>query len=114
MNEQKVRGALGLCAKARKLACGDFAVKRSIQTGEAFLVLVDERASEGTQKRIKFLCESCEVPLFVIPESVGAAYSVGRDSCLLFGVLDENLAVLVENAVTASDAPQKGRPPKNE
>lgn len=102
MNEQKLRGAIGLCARARKLACGDFAVKRSIQMGMAYLVLIDERASQGTQKRLRYLCDVCEeTPYYVIPQSVQAAHAAGRDSCLLFAVEDENLAILVEKAVNA-------------
>ena len=101
MNEQKIRGAIGLCARARKLACGDFAVKRSIQTGEAFLVLIDERAAQGTQNRVQYLCDACDVPYHVIPATLSAAHAAGRDSCLLFAVLDENLATLAQRAFDA-------------
>lgn len=103
MNEQKLKGAIGLCARARKLACGDFAVKRSVQMGMAYLVLIDDKASEGTAKRMRYLCEACDVPYYMIPQSANAARAAGRDSCLLFAVEDENLAILVENAVKAPD-----------
>ncbi|MBP3371137.1 MAG: hypothetical protein J6L88_01270 [Clostridia bacterium] len=101
MNEQKLRGAIGLCARARKLSCGDFAVKRSVQMGMAYLVLIDDKASEGTAKRLRYLCDVCDTPCYTIPQSVGAARAAGRDSCLLFAVEDENLAILVENAIKA-------------
>lgn len=96
-----MRGAIGLCARARKLACGDFAVKRSIQTGEACLVLIDERAAQGTCSRVQYLCRACGVQYRMLPASLGAAQAAGRDSCLLFAVLDENLAILAMRAFDA-------------
>ncbi len=95
MRDQKIRGAIGLCARAGKLACGDFAVKRSVQMGTACLVLIDERAAEGTRKRLQYLCETCEVPYRELPASVEAAVYAGKSNCLLFAVQDENLAKLV-------------------
>lgn len=104
MREDKLRGAIGLCARARRLACGDFAVKRSIQTGQAHLVLIDARAAQGTQNRVRYLCDACGVPYYTLPERVNAAHAAGRDSCLLFAVEDGNLAVLVARAFDAPDA----------
>lgn len=101
MNETKMRGAIGLCARARKLACGDFAVKRAVQMGDACLVLIDERAAEGTRNRLQYLCRVCDVPYRMLPQSLCAAQAAGRDSCLLFAVLDENLAVLIMRAFDA-------------
>ena len=98
MGDQKIRGAIGLCARAGKLACGDFAVKRSVQMGTAWLVLIDERAAEGTKKRLQYLCGTCEVPYLELPASVEAAVYAGKSNCLLFAVQDENLAKLVCNA----------------
>ena len=95
MRDEKVRGAVGLCARAGKLACGDFAVKRSVQMGTAWLVLIDERAAEGTRKRLQYLCRTCEVPYLELPASVEAAAYAGKSNCLLFAVQDENLAKLV-------------------
>ena len=97
MNDQKMRGAIGLCAKAGKLACGDFAVKRSIQMGTAQLVLIDERAADGTRKRLQYLCREFEVPCRELPQSVEAAFYAGKTNCLLFAVQDENLAKLICN-----------------
>ena len=108
MNEQKLRGAIGLCARARKLACGDFAVKRSIQTYEAHLVLIDESASQGTKNRVEYLCKACGVECRAIKKGVGAAQAAGRDSCLVFSVLDENLAILVKRALEAPPTPGEG------
>ena len=99
MNEKKLRGAIGLARKAGKLALGDRAVRESVLTGRTVLVLAESSASEGTKKRMRYLCENMSTEFYEIRTEEPLSHSVGRDTVKLFAVCDEGFGRLIESTI---------------
>ena len=53
MNEQKLKGLLGLCVRARQGIFGGEACLNAVRTGKAALLLVDEGCSGQTMDRYR-------------------------------------------------------------
>ena len=56
-NKQKLLSAVSLCRKAGKLVMGFDAVRESVMSGKAWLVLLAADVSDGTAKRMARTCE---------------------------------------------------------
>ena len=96
-----VAGALGLCAKAGKLVFGTSMICEALKVHKSgktpLLVVMARDASENTVKRLQDRCRYYGLPCVAAPldtETLGRA--VGKSPLAAVGVLDENLARLVE------------------
>lgn len=58
----RLKGLLGICARAGKLASGEFSSERSVRSGKARLCIVSSDASENTVKKFEDMCRSRKVP----------------------------------------------------
>lgn len=99
---QKTLGALGLCAKARKLICGTPMICEALRgRGKPFLVLAASDNSENTQKKLTDKCTHYGVPLVVLKaDGDELSRAVGKQSRVAaVAVTDENLCRLVEGAM---------------
>ncbi len=63
MTKDKIRGALGLCRRAGKVAQGITLVKEELHRGRAALVLLAEDAAKNTEDRIVPLAGYKGVPV---------------------------------------------------
>ena len=61
-NVNKVYSMLGLAMKAGKVVSGEFATDKSVKSGNAWLVIVSEDASDNTKKMFSNMCEFYEAP----------------------------------------------------
>ena len=71
MNEQyskKVYSMLGLAMKAGRVVSGEFATDKSVKSGNAWLVIVSEDASDNTKKMFSNMCEFYEVPRYFLAQ----------------------------------------------
>lgn len=73
----KVRGLIGLSARAGQLTFGEDGCVAAIRGRKAALVLVDEGASANTRKRYADCCRSYGCPLALLPEGL-LAQAAGR------------------------------------
>ena len=62
-----ISGLMGLCCRAGQITLGTDMVIQEIRSGKAGLVLLDEGASKGTQKKISDACAYRQVPLHRMP-----------------------------------------------
>ena len=70
MNEQGLRGALGLGRRAGQLFLGMDQVLEAMARFPGILVLMDEGLSAGTRKRLELACADQEVRLEVMPQGL--------------------------------------------
>lgn len=70
MDEQAVRGLLGLAMRAGQLVLGTGRVVDMLRAGEDLAVLVDEHAAQNTQKRLADTCTSYNRPLCRVPAAL--------------------------------------------
>lgn len=70
MNEQQLRGAMGLCVRARQAVFGEDGCIKAIRKGEIAILLLDEGASEATKEKYRGVCENASVPLAMLREDL--------------------------------------------
>lgn len=88
----KVDGLLGLCARSRKLASGEFAVESAVKDGSAWLVIVATDASKNTKKLFHDKCSFYEVPVFEYGTKESLGHTIGKETRASIAILDENFA----------------------
>jgi len=86
--------------KAGKAQSGAFAVEKTIKSGKAKLVLLEETASEATRTHYEQLCAFYGVPL-LMTETVGRA--IGKESRIVMAVTDESFRSMIEHATCSTD-----------
>ena len=97
--------ALSLCRKAGALVTGFEAVKDSVFRGSAQLVLCAQDLSDGSRRRIGFVCETQDVPLYGMAETQAALAPICKKPTGVFAVTDPELARLCKKNLPAPNAP---------
>ena len=92
----KVLSMLGLCARARKVASGEFQTEKAIKEGKARLVIVAEDASENTKKLFHNKSEFYEVPCFVYGTKESLGHAIGNEMRASLAVMDEGFATEIQ------------------
>lgn len=65
MNEiqlKKLKGFIGIAAKAGKVQSGEFCCERSLKSGKARLIIIANDASEATKKRFSDMARFRKIP----------------------------------------------------
>ena len=70
MDEQRLRGLMGLTVRARQTVFGEDACLKAIRSGECALLLLDEGASAATAEKYTGSCEAAGVPLVQLREGL--------------------------------------------
>lgn len=91
----RIDAALGFCARAGKLASGDFAVERTVKKGSARAVLLDECASCNTKDKWQGICAGRNIPLIILP---GIGRVTGKQDKIVFAVTDDGFYALIKKA----------------
>ncbi|MBR4634753.1 MAG: 50S ribosomal protein L7ae [Clostridia bacterium] len=109
MNDKnsKLSSALGFAMKAGKLAVGEFAAERAVKAGKAFLMVVDEAASDNTQKQWRDAAEFRDLALVTVPD-MGKA--IGRPGRMAAAVTDETFAKMIIKAANESGCANRSEP----
>ena len=70
MNEQRVKGMLGLAVRAREACFGDDACRKLIESGKCGIVLMDEETGPNTRKKYGELCGRVGITLAILPRGL--------------------------------------------
>ena len=70
MDEQRVRGYMGLSVRAGMAVFGEDGCMKSVRRGKCAALLLDAGASENTLSRYRKTCEHAGVPYFILPEGL--------------------------------------------
>ena len=89
---ERMRGYLGLAARAGKVESGEFSTEKAVKSGRAHLVVIADDASENTKKKFMNMCEYYEVPCFVFAELETLGHTIGRQFRASLAVTDIKLA----------------------
>jgi uncharacterized protein len=103
MNEQAVRGTIGLAMRAGQAVLGlDLAV-RAIRSGKAAVALLDDGASPNAKKRLTDSAAYYQVPLFSLPEGLLDAAS-GKDGRVAAVILKGEIARKLISLMTSAES----------
>lgn len=74
LDTARIKGLIGLCARARQVVLGEDGCLSLIRSGRAALVLIDEQISANGEKRYTDACRTYGVKLKRLPPGlIGAA-----------------------------------------
>lgn len=91
-NHDKVLSALGMAARARRLADGGFSVEKAVKSGRARLVIVAADASANTTKQFLDMCLYYHVPVYRYGEKETLGHAIGKELRSVVAVLDSGFA----------------------
>ena len=92
----RVLQMLGIAAKSGNVVSGEFSTEKAVKTGQAYLVIVSEEASDNTKKMFFNMTEFYEVPIYVFGTKEELGRCIGKEFRASLAILDENLAGAVE------------------
>lgn len=95
MNNDRLKGMIGLAVKAGQTLSGAFAVEGAVRRGKARLVLIDGRASAGTLRQFQLLCEHHGVKCVVLQDSGVLESLLKRDNRTIMAIMDNNFATAI-------------------
>ena len=70
MNQDKLRGLIGLSRRAGQLSLGTDTVLKQLKSGHCGAVLIDETAALNTRKRLEEAAQFADVPVFSVAEGL--------------------------------------------
>ena len=82
MNVQKLKGMIGLAARARQTAAGADACRILIRSGECGVLLIDGGTAYNTRKRAEEMCERTGTVKRILPEGLIEA-ATGKNNMIL-------------------------------
>ena len=92
MKNDKILSLIGLATKAGKTVSGEFMTERETKTGNAFLVIVAQDASDNTKKRFQNMCDFYQVPICFYGDKDTLGHAMGREFRASLAILDEGFA----------------------
>lgn len=92
MTNSKILSLIGLATKAGKTVSGEFSTEKSVKTGNGFLVVVAEDASENTKKKFRNMCSFYQVPIYFYGDKESLGRAMGKEYRACLAVQDENFA----------------------
>ena len=88
----RVLQMLGIAAKSGNVVSGEFSTEKAVKSGNAYLVIVSEEASENTRKMFTNMTDFYEVPLRVFGTKEELGRCIGKQFRASLAITDENLA----------------------
>lgn len=83
---------LSLCTKAGKLSSGSETVEKSVQNGEAQLLIIAGDASENTKKKFKNKAMFYNVDYIIVSSKEELSHYTGKYNQAVFAVRDKGFA----------------------
>lgn len=96
IKSDKALSLLGIAARANHIASGEFQTEHAVKSGEAYLVMVANDASENTKKKFRRMCEYYRVPMEIYATRDELGHCIGKEFRASLAVTDKGLAESVE------------------
>ena len=112
--ENKLRGLMGLCVRARQAVFGEDGCMKTIRGGNCGVLLLDSGASKATQDKYRGVCENANTPLELLPE--GLLHEATGKPGVAMAVLKGGLANQMQQQLSGPDDPagtRKMKPTKS-
>ena len=68
--ENKLRGLMGLCVRARQAVFGEDGCMKTIRGGNCGVLLLDSGASPATRDKYRGVCQHANTPMVELPEGL--------------------------------------------
>ena len=68
--ENKLRGLMGLCVRARQAVFGEDGCMKTIRGGNCGVLLLDSGASKATQDKYRGVCANAKTPMVELPKGL--------------------------------------------
>lgn len=88
----KIFSMIGMAMKAGKVVSGEFMTEKAVKTGEAFLVIVSEEASNNTKKMFRNMCTFYKVPMYCYGTKDELGHCIGKEFRASMAVTEEGFA----------------------
>ena len=110
MDEQRMKGLMGLCARAGMAVFGEEGCRRAIAAGQCGILLVDGGISPGSRKRYEELCRKNGTPTAFLPEGMleEATGKPGVAMCIRRGSFSDQI-ILLAHEEKQSPSPAEDR-----
>lgn len=92
MQNDRVLSTLGLAMKAGKVVSGEFGVTDAVRSGQAYLLIVAEDASDNTKKKMSNMAKWYSVPVYFYADRHRLGHSIGKEYRSAAAVLDQGFA----------------------
>ena len=92
----KVLSLLGLAARGRNLASGEFLTEKAVKTGKAALVIVGTDASDNTKKMFTDMCTYRSVPIYFYATKEELGRALGKDLRASIAITDFGMAANIK------------------
>ena len=96
IEEKKVYNLLGIAAKSRNMASGEFSTEKAVKEHKAALVVVASDASDNTKKMFTNMCTYYQVPIYFFGEKTELGHAMGKEFRASLALTDKGLADAVE------------------
>ena len=70
IQENKLRGLMGLCVRARQAVFGEDGCMKTIRGGNCGVLLLDSGASPATQDKYRGVCANAKTPMVELPQGL--------------------------------------------
>ena len=70
IRENKLRGLMGLCVRARQAVFGEDGCMKTIRGGNCGVLLLDSGASTATQDKYRGVCANANTPMVELPQGL--------------------------------------------
>ena len=101
-HENKLRGLMGLCVRARQAVFGEDGCMKTIRAGNCGVLLLDEGASRATQEKYRGVCENASAEMVQLPE--GLLHEATGKPGVAMAVLKGGLAAQIKQILHESKA----------
>lgn len=81
--------------KAGKIASGEFASEKAVKSGDAYLVILSEDASQNTKKKFQNMADWRSVPTEIYLDKQSLGRYIGKGERSVLAVLDKNFAGMI-------------------
>ena len=68
--ENKLRGLMGLCVRARQAVFGEDGCMKTIRAGNCGVLLLDSGASPATRDKYRGVCANANTPMVELPQGL--------------------------------------------
>ena len=99
--ENKLRGLMGLCVRARQAVFGEDGCMKTIRGGNCGVLLLDSGASKATRDKYRGVCENANTPLVELPE--GLLYEATGKPGVAMAILQGGFAKQVQQIMSSTD-----------
>lgn len=94
---------IGMATKAGKTQSGEFATEKAVKSGNAFLVIVSEAASENTKKMFRNMCSYYKVPMYIYGTKEDLGHSMGKEFRASLAITEEGFAKSIEKRLIEAE-----------